>query len=385
MTRHRAIAAVIATVTIVVAVWLGRNLYWADTEVPASPRGEARTNPFYASLQFTRSLGAHGSWDRVFSLPPADGVLVLADWRWGLSRSLEHAMESWVEGGGRLVVDRSIVDDSAFERWSQIGAVTLAARGPAVQRAAPITGCRPVAAAGQAQVAAGLPSQVVLCDALTRSHLAVPDHADWILGDRLGAQVVRVPVGRGSVTAINARPFTGQGLFEGEHAVLFVAAAQLRTGDQVRFLSAGDYPTLLELAWRTGSPVVMLAIAVLAAWLWRTAARFGPQVAIEPNARRSLEEQIRGTGEFARRYGAGRPLLAATLRALEETARRRIAGYGRMAPDDRVAALAAASGIGRDDLAAAMVTTAGHGHRLGEAIRTMEVARRQLLTSGTRT
>ena len=116
----------------------------------------------------------------------------------------------------------------------------------------------------------------------------------------------------------------------------------------MHFLSEDDHPSLLALLWIYGSPVVVLALAAIALGLWRNSARFGPLVNEPPTARRSLAEQIRGTGQFALRYGDGESLHAASLRALTEAATRRVPGYARLSPSDQAAALARLTGFDRD-------------------------------------
>jgi hypothetical protein len=197
-------------------------------------------------------------------------------------------------------------------------------------------------------------------------------------------QLVRVRVGRGSVTAVSAKPFTELAIFQGDDAALLVAAAELCVGDDLRFLTEGDAPSLLALAWQRGSPVVVLLALLVAAWLWCVAVRFGPRLEAETRARRSLEDQIRGSGDFARRYAAGDPLFRATQRALNETAGRRIARYARLATEDRQAALARAAAMDPDRLAAAMEWRPGQARRLVDAVHTMETARRRLLDAGER-
>ncbi len=71
---------------------------------------------------------------------------------------------------------------------------------------------------------------------------------------------MRVQVGRGSVTVINATPFRERSLFDGDHGRLLVAATQMRRGDEVHFLSEDDHPSLLALLWQYGAPVVVLLV-----------------------------------------------------------------------------------------------------------------------------
>jgi hypothetical protein len=99
------------------------------------------------------------------------------------------------------------------------------------------------------------------------------------------------------------------------------------------------------------------------------------------SARRSLAEQIRGTGRFALRLGGGGAALhAATLRALTEAAVRRIVGYERLSPTAQIEALASAAAVDRAELAAAMSYAAERrSPDLRSTLALLESARRQLL------
>ena len=79
-----------------------------------------------------------------------------------------------------------------------------------------------------------------------------------------------------------------------------------------------------------GAPAVLLLALMVALGLWRCAVRFGPLIAPPERARRSLAEQIRGTGQFALRFGGGKALHAAAARALREAALKRQASYDRL-------------------------------------------------------
>ena len=96
-----------------------------------------------------------------------------------------------------------------------------------------------------------------ICDSDASSFLRSTRAADWVMRGQSGVQAMRVGVGRGSVTVINASPFQEQRLFDGEHGWLFVAATALRRGDEVHFPSEGDHPSLLALIRRRSGPVVV--------------------------------------------------------------------------------------------------------------------------------
>ena len=123
--------------------------------------------------------------------------------------------------------------------------------------------------------------------------------AQWALEDDDGAQVVRVQLGNGTVTLINGSPLGNRELLEVQNPHLFVDAIALHRGDHVVFVSEEQRASLLQLIWLYGSPAVLLALALIAVALWRNSTRFGPLEASPDPSRRSLAEQIRGTGQFA--------------------------------------------------------------------------------------
>jgi hypothetical protein len=196
-----------------------------------------------------------------------------------------------------------------------------------------------------------------------------------------GLQAARVAVGSGEVTVVNGAPFHFRDLFDGDHGELLVAATGLRSGDHVVFMSEEDYSSLLELVWRHGAPVVAVSLLALVLALWRGAMRFGPLVAPVESARRSLAEQILGTGKFTARLGGGAALHAATSRALHEAAARRVAGYDRLALPERAAAIARITQVDAGKLAAALNRAGGiPSPELKYSVALLESVRRQLIS-----
>lgn len=362
-------------------VWVSSHTYWADMKVPMPPKGEALVNPFYAVQRFTEALGARTAWDRELTIPSADSVIVLSDWHWSLSTSRREAIERWVESGGRLVVDETLSGgETDFERWSGI-AREYREPDDARESSEPYRddAChRFREERGGAPAGASDATRYLICDSDAKSFLTTHKSPVWALRDESGIQVMRVQVGRGSVTLINAAPFRYRSLFDGEHGWLFVAATQLRRVDEVHFLSEDVHPSLLALVWQHGGPVVVLTLVLIALVLWRGGVRFGPLMAAEPRARRSLAEQIRGTGQFDLRHG-GESLHAASVRALEEAAQRRAPSYPRLSHRERASALARLTGYDTNALEAAMHYGGLRSHDLRSTIALLEAARRTLI------
>jgi hypothetical protein len=381
MTGKRATWALAIAAIALLGAWLARNTYWDDLKVPMPPKGEALVNPFYATQRFAERLGARTSWDRALGATPrSDAVIVLSGWHWSIGRARRAALQQWVESGGRLVVDDTLIDPNGeFEEWSGI----VQTYPEIDEDAAENPGRRPPEEPLCRQVhdERGGPAigteAIWMCD-LGISWLESKRASTWALRDKKHVQAMRVAIGRGSVTVINSAPFRYRKLFDGDHGHLFVAAAQLRRGDEVRFMSEDDYPGLLTLMWRRGAPVVAIGLALVALLLWRGAVRFGPLAPSPASARRSLADQIRGSGRFALQHGS-QALHAAVVRALDEAARRRISHYASLQPGERSAALARVTGFNRDALSAAVdhprLRTAGELHR---TLALLEAARREI-------
>jgi hypothetical protein len=384
MTRSRLVGALLVLAVLALVVYVGSNTYWEDTPIPTPPKGEAVTNPFYAAQKFAEALGARTRRARSVTLPPTNAVVVLSAWHWDLTEQRHAAVRQWVEGGGRLVVDDLLSGDlTTFEEWSGVEwdfneAASEAHMENHDQHTAH-PDCTPVA-----EVVPDPGAFYSMCD-LDYTFLKTAGPVQWALRDAAGNQAVRVAVGKGSVTVINARPFTWRAFLRSDHARVFVAATQLRRDDEVVFLTENDYPALVALLWRYGAPAVALFLIAVALFLWRGAARFGPTLGVPEPRRRSMAEQIRGSGRFVLIHGDGAPLHAASVRALTEAARRRIPAYSRLSRKQRAAALARATGMDGEAIVTAIDgVTRRRPQELPNTLGLLETARRQLLNSGTR-
>jgi len=377
--KQRLASIVVVGALVALCVWVARNTYWTDVQIPSTPKGEALTNPFYAAQRFVDTLGAKSAWQRVLTIPPSTSIIVLSSWHWNLTDGRRVALERWVESGGRLVVDQGLMGGRAeFEQWSGI------VRKPKEKEEGPVGVRMPHPCARFREERSGIPIDTSirwLCDFDANSILTATRTAAWSLTDGDGAQVMRVDVGKGSVTVVNGRPFSERSLFDGDHGWLLVAATGLRRGDDVHFFSEESHPSLLALVWRSGRPIVVLGLVLVGLALWRSSVRLGPLASAPERARRSLAEQIRGTGRFLLRCGDTEALHTACVRALEHAAARHIAGYARLSPRERTASIARLTGVGHDALSEAIHHPGvRRSFELHQTIELLETTRRAVLT-----
>jgi len=402
-------------------IWFCSHLRFTETQVPLPLKGEAVTNPYYAAIRLAEQLHARAAWERIFNVPATDSVVLLSNWNWSLSRTRRERIESWVAGGGRLVVDNSLIGGAEeFEKWTGVSHLvhdeeTDADEAPADAQPADAGSTEPESPDLEPDEETGdvesdetkrrrklsrternLVEQFIQqdCTSLTEdgtnrnlrvcgvdlsSSLSSSRKLSWALRDGRRIQALRIPVGRGSVTVLNASPFRYRDFFAGDHPSLFVTATQLHHGDDVYFFTEEDHPSLLALTWRYAAPAVLLLAALIVLALWRNTSRFGPLAATPEKARRSLAEQIRGTGQFTLRFGGGRALHEATVRALREAALRRLPAYDRMPAEERVAVLSKLTGVLASELGPALHFSGSRSpHELRNAIAVLETARRRL-------
>jgi hypothetical protein len=393
MRRPSALAIVVVAFVLLVAAWVVVNTEWGEVEIPTPLRGDAATNPFYAAQKLVETLGAMSERRESLGETRADAVVVLSTWGWDIDQARRVELERWVERGGRLVVDAALISGTdAFERWSGIARQREEfdpAEEDPFQAPEIFEPCdRFVAVHYDAEGEFEESDDYELCAFDRASWLEATDSSrmdDWLWSlerDEDGAvHGLRVTVGAGTVTVLNGVPFVFRELFDGDHGELLAAAADLRAGDHVVFMSEADVASLLELVWRHGAPVVASLLLFIVLALWRGAMRFGPLVAPSERVRRSLAEQILGTGRFAVRVGGGTALVAAARRALHEAAMRRIIGYERLTGSAQAEAVAKLAGVDARELAAAFdAAQSARPLELRAKLALLEVARRELVS-----
>jgi hypothetical protein len=381
--RARALAMLAGAFLLLIVVWVVTSTEWGEVEIPAPLRGEAATNPFYAAERLVAMLDGTAERRESLGTLGTEAVLVLSTFSWDIDAARRAELERWVEAGGRLVVDAALISGTdAFEVWSDI-VREVEEPDPnegLAQPPQPLERCRTVAEIdGQGAATA----ELEVCGFPYDSWLATGERLLWGLrADDDALLAARVPVGSGTVTVLNGVPFVARALFDGQHGELFAAATSVRTGDHVVFLTEAEVASLPTLVWRHGAPFVAVLLLWIALALWRGAMRFGPLLAPIERARRSLAEQVLGTGRFVVRVGGGAALLAAARRALNEAAERRIVGYQRLAGPAQAQAVAALANVDARELAAALDPQQNPARlpELRATLALLETARRQLVS-----
>ena len=383
MTRDRITYLAIVVLLAILGIWVARNTYWDDTLVPVPPQGEAATNAYYSVQHLATALGIRSSFIvSLNAVPPNKGALLIDGFQGDMTHTHVDELAPWVESGGRLIITDDVVRaDPKFQVWSGI---TLGARfdppekdKPNPPRRGPEDDCASLDVATDGKIT---DKPLTICLPPGEFGLVSKRTPAWSLANRYGLQVLRVNIGRGSVTVIPRYSLiSNKNLIRHEHAEIFVTASQLVRGDALYIVNVARAETLIALVWRLAAPAVVFFGVGMLCIILRQLPRFGPPLPPPAMVRRSLAEQIRANAAFAWRTRKLTALRAAVRRALDETAKKRIAAYSSLDIRKRVNAIAAWAGIDSKALNSAMTEDAVAAPQVQRtAIVLLEQARRLL-------
>ena len=406
--------------SVAAAAWLIDSTEWVEGREPVPMSGELRSDGTVLARHFLQQLGLRvRKADNLQQMPPPGATLLLSARFWRLVGGDER-LRRWVDAGGHLVIDHTVLSDPPADGWLPIRLLPREADAKRVRD----DWCRVLSPVDGTAGGIGEdigndrsnPRGFNTC-ARAQARLQPSDAAVWALhSQELGTEVQRLPFGRGRVTAFagtfgfdaqNAggsfllptgidggaflRNFSNRGLLEGDNAALLAALVGVMVGvlDQAQpnrevwFITSVQRAPLPLWLWQQAAPVLALAGVALVLALWRGALRFGPLQAEPPALRRSLSTQVVGLADFLHRHQPA-ALHAAALRALRETALRCVPGWQRLKPAGRTAALARATAL---PLAALELAQEPHVPRdaqaWSQALALLETARRTLLAAKT--
>lgn len=391
MTRENLARLLVVALLAIGGWWLSENTEWVEDDTPFSARGEALTNPAYASEQLLRRLGMQVEHrESLQTLPPPGARLVLLSGDWQLVPGRAASLLRWVEQGGHLVLPQGVIDeDDAFADELPILSVRSGEAPPARIPGLPEPAASAPTPASHTHTEListpplwGETERIVTCDnsqMLHQLHLGPGQTASWTAARGKAVRALRTPMGRGSITRLaSAAPiFFSTPALRCDTPLLLAAAVQAEPGATVWVYLQEKRQALLPWLWTEGWPALVAACLALAAGLWRASVRFGPLRAAPPRLRRSVAEQVRGLGAWLQRGGT-EALLAAQQRALDERAARALPRYRTQPVPERARAIAAATGLAANELAAAMVARYSTRAELASRLQLLETARRRL-------
>lgn len=388
MKQETVIRLLALLILVAIGAWVVVYTEWVDEERPRPLQGEARENPVYATEQLLRRLGMTVAHHQALpSMPPAGARLVLLSQDWQLFPERTAELRQWVEAGGHLVLPRDASwYETRFDDWVPVETRFAKMADPPAS-AAPAQGFQPSPHFNEVGLRStpplwGSQQKLTVCKVLLMHQKLQPKRghtATWSLAREDIAQALRVPVGRGSVTVLNASNnlFFTDAALRCDNGQLIAAALQAEPGATAWIYLNEKRQALLPWLWQQGWIAIVAGLLALAALLWRRAVRFGPRLAAPPRLRRSITEQVRGLGAYLHREGR-EALLSAQQRALQEAAARHLPGYARLAAGERARAIAAATQTDEDALRSALSARTVTRAQLPPYLQLLETARRSL-------
>ncbi len=387
MTRGRLLAGVVALLLVALGLWLASATEWVEVEVPVRPRGEAAQNPLYATQALARALGA-----QVFkaqglqTLPASTATLVLASHHWDVFNDKSERLQDWVQQGGHLVVPAWLMDDENLSDWLPVTQreardEKASSKPDRRDRTEKDSDCRSLIQATAVPDSDLDPLRV--CGWEHPTALQGDGTPSWALEGTRGPELMRMAWGQGSVTVIGAWGLLSNPLLLRHDNALAVAwALQLRAGADVWFVAEESREALHTWLWHKAWVALLLGLLALGFALWRGGMRLGALRNAYSTERRSMAEQVRGTGQFLQLHGPA-ALYRAQLRAVNDAGLRSVRQYTSLTVAERAKALAAATGLNPSDLATAMdASQAFKAHSLLPHLQLLETARRRLAERG---
>ncbi|MEO5670666.1 MAG: DUF4350 domain-containing protein [Ramlibacter sp.] len=386
MSRDSRIRMLLAVLFAAGLVLLATVTEWVEVDVEKPARGEAAKNRLYAVQALLRNLGATVvKRQNLETMPPPQAGLVLVSRHWDLFPERARQLRQWVEQGGRLVLPGTMVDHKLLRDWLPVAELkkeraSSTAEPPRPDRAAPDRDCRALSEPETVTASFAEGRAFRICAPMHWMNFAAKagGEAQWALQGQTGTEMIRVAAGRGSVTVVGPWRMVENGnVLRVDNPLAVAAAFRAGPGTQVWFVDEEAREPFVSWVWQQAWPAVVLVLAALALFVWRGALRFGPPAAVADRHRRSMTEQVGGTGHFLQRHGDG-ALQRAQVRALHDTAARHIRNYARLDVFRRAQALADATGADRQAIAHALREMPRKPGELAADLEVLETVRRRL-------
>ncbi len=393
--RDSLLRILLAVLAVALAAWLVSATEWVEEDVPTPARGEALKNRFYAVQDLLRNVGVKVTRKQSLDeMPPPRATLVLDSRHWTLFPDRADRLRKWVEGGGHLVLSSVSVTDKEFEDWLPVAEMSPKSRATRERpkapeqkpgKPAPDAGCADAGETGDLPASYTGGRSFRLCTSANGSYftpLTSEQTPVWTISAQDGMAILRLDIGKGSATVISPWGMLGNGVvLRADNPLVVAAALKATRGSETWFVVEEARAPLLKWLWHEAWIAVVLLLLALAAVLWRGAVRFGPLAAGTMLARRSMADQVSGTGQFLYRHGAA-ALHRAQVRALDEAARKYVRNYNARDLSASLEAIARATGLDQLALAAA-ITPRPAPADLPRHMELLETARRRLQLGAT--
>jgi hypothetical protein len=383
--KDRLIHILLGVLLLAGGAWLVSATEWVDVDTPTPARGEALSNPLYATEKLLGALGARVSKRKSLdAMPPPQARLVLVSRNWDLFPERSKRLREWVAQGGHLVIPGYLAGHKSLKDWLPVTEQSPL-KQPAMPRifdkAAKDMDCRVLTEADDVPASYADSRSFRACGAYYSPQYLPANRqaaALWSLQGTGGVEAVRVQVGQGTVTVLGGwNLLSNSNLLRADNAPLAATALQARAGAEFWFVAEEAREPFVPWLWHQAWAALLLGLLALALALWRASVRFGPLAPSASAHRRSMAEQVRGTARFLHMHGP-KALHAAQLRALHESAARQLPRFSQLEPARRTAEIARITGLDARALDRAQADRARNPAVLAADLELIETARRRL-------
>ena len=311
-------------------------------------KGKARVNPWLAAERFAEDSGFEVVSSPGWREPTwEDSVWFVPGMHLG-NQSFIRQLESWMDGGGHLVV---LLDNAESEAndWGIRFMPTVPE--PALLGFLERSGIL-LSESGDPVLTAEFDGRSFRVEATS------PKRVRTRTSDAAPGVVATTRHGLGRLTVVaDARMFRNRWIDKEEHAALLDAMLANPEGLRRAGFIRGSGLTFWGLLGETLWPVLIAFVAWLVFWLWRCFGRFGPLEAVdEPNNLRGYDTHLEALGGFHWELNGAADLLAPLRARITERAHHVAMRTGR-ADADVLDVLAERAGMPRDEVARAMAPT----------------------------
>ena len=306
-------------------------------------KGRARINPWLAAETFARKYGYKVESLAVWRAPRSDDAVWLVPASILNNESFIRRIETWVHGGGHLLVlaEHAAADTNDWRSFE-----------PELSLAKPLLGMlqrtgievdENTATHSKATPAGKVRFEGVAFKVETKSRATVTAR-----GGKPGV-FASVPVRSGRVSVlIDARPLRNRWIADNQHAEFLLALIEASRNRGAVVFVRGAGLSFWGLAGRHLWPVLCGMAVLLGWWLWKNLSRFGPlEAEVPPAAAPGYDHHLEALGNFYWRLDRAAALVSPLREQLLERAQRMCPRSARM-DEDFLLALATRSGLPRE-------------------------------------
>ncbi len=342
---------------ILISLIIGYGIYdfyqtheYKEKTIHTGFKGEARTNPFYASRLFLKRMGIPtetiNSIQGLGELPDINTVLLISTQRTTLSPERTEKLVDWVRSGGHLIAQ-------ATRNWKYNGKAddediedSDVSPDPLQRFMGVHTGSRTafdeILSESQSELIDELLDSTItskktdsikLNNADKKLHIKLFRFPRILVDDdvkerteeiKIGADnfIVRQKVGRGMITLVSDFQFIRNKKIEAaDHAeILWYLTHGLQTPinqpARIWLVHNDKMPSLLSLLWKNAWAFILSLLLLFLAWLMMSTRRFGPMIPKPEENRRSLKEHITSSGNFYWKNNKQHKLIESSRQAL---------------------------------------------------------------------